>query len=448
LSLAGRYGVDLDTLLRVNCLNTHTIFAGQHLYVPGLPATPMAFTPENTVLMPSPNPPSSADEPNVAQIKTAVAPTATLTPVPAISIRIPAQYLNIALLGSDRRPGSGNWRTDSIIVASVDVENEIVRLLSIPRDLWVYIPGHGYNRINTADLWGELAKKGSGPDWVKQTIHYNLGIPIHHYIRVDFQGFIEIIDAVGGIDVDVACPLPDINLSAGLQHMGGEEALRFARSRYSTNDFDRGRRQRKILMALWDQALSMDLIPRLPQLWWTLANSFQTDLSLEQVIDLAYVAAGLQPQRIRSQSIGPAQVQNWVTPQGAAVLLPRPDQIRSELESFFAPLDASQADSATAVRVRILNGWQRLDAAKLAASSLHWSGFQVHAGGPADHQTYAQTQIIYFGGDADGAERIARELGVPLTAIQNLSGIGLQPDAANPVDIQVILGRDYDPCQR
>jgi LCP family protein required for cell wall assembly len=448
LSLADRYGISVDALLRVNCLNTHTIFAGQRLYVPGQLASPTDLAPIGTPLAGSQSSRTNVDELDISAIETAVAPLPTLTPKPALPVSVPAHYLNIVLLGCDRRPGSGAWRTDSIIIASVDTENSIVRLLSIPRDLWVYIPGHGYNRINTADLWGELAAKGTGPDWVKRTIHHNLGIPIHHYVRVDFKGFIEIIDAVGGIDVDVACPLSDINLSAGLQHMGGKEALRFARSRYSTNDFDRGRRQRKILMALWDQALSMDLVLRLPQLWRTLADSFQTDLSLEQVLDLAYVATQLKPQHIFSRSIGPAQVQGWRTPQGAAVLLPRTERITTELESFFAPVDSRQVDRAAEVLVRILNGAQRLDADRLAASSLHWSGFKVEAGGPADHQTYAQTQIAYFSGDADSAKQIARLLRVPITAIQDLSGIDFQPDPANPVDIQVILGYDYNPCQR
>jgi hypothetical protein len=201
-------------------------------------------------------------------------------------------------------------------------------------------------------------------------------------------------------------------------------------------------------MALWDQALSMDLIPRLPQLWWTMANSFQTDLSLEQVLDLAYVATQLEPQHIFSQSISRAQVQSWTTPQGAAVLLPRPDLVREVLESFFAPLDPGQVDTMVEVQIRILNGSQRLEADRLAASSLHWSGFQVQAGGLADHQTYAQTQIAYFTGDAEAAEQIARLLDVPATAIQDLSGTGLRPDTSAPVDIQVILGQDYNPCQR
>jgi LCP family protein required for cell wall assembly len=372
----------------------------------------------------------------------------TLTPQPAFSLTIPDRYLNIVLLGSDKRPGSGAWRTDSMIIVSVDTASNVVRLLSIPRDLWVYIPGHGYNRINTADLWGELAKKGSGPDRVKQTIHHNLGIPIHYYVRVDFQGFIQIIDTVGGIDVDVDCPLPDIKLSAGMHHMSGNEALRYARSRYSTNDFDRGRRQRKVLMALWDQALTLDIIPRLPQLWWTMANSFQTDLTLDQVINLAYVGVQLKPQRILSRAIGPRHVQSWITPQGAAVLLPNHQEIRAMLESFYAPVDTTRLDAADKVSVQLLNGSSRQDADQLAASTLRWAGFKVASAGPADRQDYAQTQIAVYSGDMTTAEQIAGELRISSAVIQDLAAVQGSGAPANPVEIQVILGRDYDPCQR
>jgi len=320
--------------------------------------------------------------------------------------------------------------------------NNRVRLLSIPRDLWVYIPGHGYNRVNTADLWGELAQKGTGPERVKQTIHHNLGIPIHYYVRIDFKGFIQIIDAVGGIDVDVDCPLSDIKLSAGMHHMTGQEALRYARSRYSTNDFDRGRRQRKVLMALWDQALTLELIPKLPQLWWAMSNSFQTDLSLDQVINLAYVGVQLEPRRIMSRAIGPSHVQSWITPQGASVLLPNHQKIRSLLEEFYAPVDPTQLDDTDKKSVRVLNGSQRRDADQLAAAALRWAGFKMTAAGPADHQNYAQTQIMVHGGDTAAAGQIAQQLQVPAAIIEE------QPDPAGPVDFQVILGSDYNPCRR
>jgi polyisoprenyl-teichoic acid--peptidoglycan teichoic acid transferase len=329
----------------------------------------------------------------------------------------------------------------------VDMQSNIVRLLSIPRDLWVYIPGHGYNRINTADLWGELAKKGGGPDRVKQTIQHNLGIPIHYYVRIDFQGFINIIDTVGGIDVDVDCSLSDINLSAGMHHMNGKQALRYARSRKSTNDFDRGRRQRKVLMALWDQALTLDIIPKLPQLWRSMANSFQTDLSLEQVINLAYVGAQLKPQRIISRAIGPSLVQGWITPQGAAVLLPREDRMRAMLESFYAPVDASRLDASAKVQVRVLNGSPRREAEQLAAAALRWEGYKVAGTGLAESRDYTLTRILVYSGKVAEAQSMAQYLNVPVSSVQDVTGTE-SPPGGQDIDILVILGRNYNPCQK
>jgi hypothetical protein len=257
----------------------------------------------------------------------------------------------------------------------------------------------------------------------------------------------KIIDTVGGIDVDVDCPLSDINLAAGMHHMDGQQALRYARSRYSTNDFDRGRRQRKVLMALWDQALTLDIIPKLPQLWWTMANSFQTDLSLDQVINLAYVGAQLKSQRILSRSIGPGLVESWMTPQGAAVLLPRKAKIRAMLEDFYASADTTQLDATEQVRVQVLNGSSRSEAEQLAAAALGWAGFKATSRGAADRQDYARTRIIVYTGNTAAAQQVAQELGVPSATIEDLTA-AQQPDPANPIDLQVILGHDYDPCQR
>lgn len=447
-SLAQRYDTGIDPLMRVNCLNTHTIFIGQRLYVPGPLANPTIPAPLAThEPSPTTTPQPDASATPIATRAAAATPPSTLTSLPAYPLNMPDHYVNIVLLGSDKRPRSGAWRTDSMIIVSVDTANNVVRLLSLPRDLWVYIPDHGYDRINTADLWGELAQKGTGPNRVKETIYHNLGISIRYFIRVDFQGFMQIIDAVGGIDVDVDCPLPDINLSSGLHHMTGEESLRYARSRYSTNDFDRGRRQRKVLLALWDQSLTLNIIPKLPELWWSMANSFQTDLSLDQVINLAYLGVRLEPQRILSRAIGPQQVQSWVTPQGAAVLLPRHQEIRVMLESFYAPTDLANLDAAGKLRVRVLNGSPRRDADQLAASTLRWAGFKVPSTGLADHQNYGQTQISVYTGDTAAAEKISRQLNVS-SLIQDLTGAQGQPDPSTPVDIDVILGSDYNPCQR
>jgi len=263
---------------------------------------------------------------------------------------------------------------------------------------------------------------------------------------VDFRGFISIIDTVGGVDVDVDCALPDINLTAGIHHMDGKEALRYARSRKSTSDFDRGRRQRKVLLALWDQALTMDIIPRLPDLWRSMADSFQTDLPLDQVINLAYVGVQLEPQRILSSAINAKHTQSWVTPQGAAVQLPREDEIRALLENFYS--STSPDEKTSKVRVRVLNGSPRREAEELAAAALKWEGFKVTGRGLADRQDYAQTAIFVYNGELAAGEKIARALQVPGSAVQDLGGVAGQSDPANPVDIQVILGQNYDPCQR
>lgn len=446
-SLSRRYGTDVDTLMLVNCLNTHTIFIGQQLYVPGPPVPPTAIAAVPTatplVWLPSATPQPGASTTPPAPLDSAPGQAAVPTPTPTapFAATIPGNYLNIVLLGSDRRPNSGAWRTDSMIIVSVDQQNKIVRLLSIPRDLWVYIPAHGYNRINTADLWGELAKTGGGPERVKQTIYQNLGIPIHYYVRVDFQGFIKIVDTVGGLDIDVECPLPDISLTAGIHHFDGKHALRYARSRKSSNDFDRGRRQRKVLMALWEQALTLDVVPRLPELWVTMADSFKTDLPLEQVINLAYLGTQIKRQHIRSRAIDASMTQGWVTPEGASVLLPREDRIRAMLNSFYAPLQAQTLDSGEQVRIQVLNGWQRSEAEQLAASALRWEGYKVVGAGTAERQDYHQTAITVYGDNLAAGQAVAGILGVPLTAIKQEAGPG------GVAEVRVILGADYNPCQ-
>jgi LCP family protein required for cell wall assembly len=432
-SLGQQYGTDVDTLKLVNCLEGDTILIGQALHVPGPPgAAAMGATDSTTVT-------------TVAEA-TPVATTTSHTasePLPTVDVQsgFPDNFLNIVLLGSDKREESSTWRTDTIIILSVDTESDFIRLLSIPRDLWVNIPGHGDDRINTADLWGELAGEGGGPDLVKQTIAQNLGMPIHYYIRVDFDGFVKIIDAIGGLEIDVECPLPDIELEPGMQQMDGELALLYARSRISSSDFDRSRRQRKLLMALWEQGLSVGIIPRLPALSSATADTLQTDIPFDQVVALAYKGLQLRPSNIFSNSIGPWQVENWTTPQGAAVLLPIDEEVQKLLSIFYAPPDMEFLELISQTRVQVLNGSQRQDADKLAATTLRWAGFQATPSGLADSQAYAESQVIVYSGSELVAETAAQLLDLPRTSLQ------YQHDPSSRADIVIILGADYDPCR-
>jgi hypothetical protein len=222
--------------------------------------------------------------------------------------------------------------------------------------------------------------------------------------------------------------------------MNGKEALLYARSRITTNDFDRARRQRKLLMALWEQGLTVDTIPRLPLLWRAMADTIQTDLPLGQVVSLAYMGLQLRPNDIFSQSIGPWQVENWITPQGADVLLPRQDKIQELLSGFYGPLDEEFLARINQTRVQVLNGSWLDQAEQLAATTLGWAGFQVVDTGWADSQEYMQTQIIAYNVDQEIAEVAAQQLDLLPSAIR------YQPDPAQAVDILIILGADYDPC--
>lgn len=404
-SLAQRYEVTVDALQRVNCLQDDIIIIDQELFVPGPQGVP-----------------GGSDAPLDVQVNTT------------------QDWTNIILLGSDKRADNRSWRTDTMIVVSVDAQRDTVRLLSIPRDLWVDIPGHGFDRINTADLWGELAREGGGPDLVKQTVRESLGIPIHYYVRVNFEGFMKVIDTIGGVDFYVDCPLTDLGLQPGLHHMDGRTALRYARSRTTTSDFDRSNRQRKLLMALWEQGLTKDIIPKLPALWKAMAGTIQTDLPLHQVISLANTGLRVKPDQVRSRSIGPWQVENWITPQGAAVLLPRNDEIKQLLDSFYGPQDIPPQASHGKTTVQILNGSQRVGADKLAATALSWAGFEAAGSGLASATAYTETQIIVYDAEPGVAEALARQLDVITATIQH------QQDPSAVADIQVILGADYDPC--
>ncbi|PIZ00431.1 hypothetical protein COY62_02505 [bacterium (Candidatus Howlettbacteria) CG_4_10_14_0_8_um_filter_40_9] len=180
--------------------------------------------------------------------------------------------VNILLLGmgGDGHPG-GNL-TDTNIVASINTKKNEVAMISIPRDLYVNIPGNGYGRINEAYADGEREKySGGGPALAKETVSKTLDIPIHYYVRVDFEGFRKIIDAVGGIDIDVKENIYDpyypdeemkgetvYSIKKGMHHMDGKAALKYSRSRKTTSDFDRAERQQQVISAIKNKVLSAE----------------------------------------------------------------------------------------------------------------------------------------------------------------------------------------------
>jgi LCP family protein required for cell wall assembly len=443
---------------------TETTPATQAKTATARPTNTKAPTATPTAVLPGPLPtPIFVGTPDPTTV--ALQPTAIPTPVPVLEQS--GETLNIVLMGSDINAAVG--RTDSLILVSVDPELPSISMLSIPRDMYVYIPGWQMQRINTADPHGErVGYPGGGPGLVKATIEYNLGIRVHYFARVDFAGFMNIVDTLGGVDVVVDCevhdtfPDPDaeegagdIDLGPGVHHLEGKLALWYARSRWNTSDYDRGRRQQRVLRAAFSKVKQLDLLPKVPELWDELTQTIQTDLSLGTALWLANVLNRLDGDTaIKSRFIDGAVLQPWRTPEGAAVQLPIFERIGPLVAEALAPPDTARARQGVA-RVEVLNGTTWPDWVMLAADRLLWEGYAVVNIGKADRADYANTVILDMTERTKGSPvyHLARVLRVKdANILQPQSPADFLPpdDASDPdeVDFRVVVGYDYAPCYR
>jgi LCP family protein required for cell wall assembly len=257
---------------------------------------------------------------------------------------------NVLILGLDRRPGQGSVvRSDTMILMTVYPAGPRIALLSVPRDLYVEIPGYGTNRINTAHFWGENELEGSGPVLAMQTVAQNFNVAVHHHVRVDFNGFRAIVDAVGGIDlvveraiIDEGYPTEDygtmrIEIPAGPQHMDGETALRYARTRHGSSDLDRASRQQQILTALARRLLEPKVWLRLPAVIQVVMENVETDMTAQDLLLLAPTLLRVGSDGIEQHVIGREMTEPWTTPTGGAVLLPRWEAIHPLVQDLFTP---------------------------------------------------------------------------------------------------------------
>lgn len=258
------------------------------------------------------------------------------------------------LVGLDRRPGETGlgYRTDTMMLVSLDPVSKSIGILSIPRDLYVQVPGYTeLQRINTPMFFGEYRQPGYGPTLMMQTVQLNLGIRVHDYVAVDFQAFIDIVDLIGGIDVELDYTIsdnqyPDMNygydpfyLPAGQHHLNGYDALRFARTRHGSSDIQRAERQQQAIFAIRDRILRLDMIPQLliqaPSLWSTMSDNVYTGLSLEQVIQLGLYAKDIPVTSFKTGVIDFSYLQSYTTESGASVLIPNRARLGSLLTDVF-----------------------------------------------------------------------------------------------------------------
>jgi LCP family protein required for cell wall assembly len=258
---------------------------------------------------------------------------------------VPDGLIKILLLGSDQRSGP-DFRTDVIMLVVIDPSSKTVSLVSFPRDTYVYLPSlKQMNRINTAMEFG-------GFPLTQSTFLYNFGFQPDHYVLTTFSGFTNIVDSLGGVDVTVThtlsdeCSLPFkdgsgwCTVNPGVMHMDGQTALWYARSRYTTSDFDRTQRAQEVIMAIFHKVISLNGLTRLPELYQAYQQAVQTDLGLTDVISLipTMQAVSSNPGSIRRFAIGPQQLITYHAPDtGAYLLVPKQQDIGAVLMQAFSP---------------------------------------------------------------------------------------------------------------
>ena len=367
------------------------------------------------------------------------------------------ETINFLLIGSDKRPGA-SYRTDTLVIAIIWPKEGQVSLISIPRDLWIYIPTVGMQRVNTAYQSGEISDyPGGGPGLLKETIAYNLGIRIDYTAMVEFDGFRRIVDTLGGIEVPVSCAYTDWRLidpsydpnnennwwlytvGPGQVHMDGDLALWYARSRSKSNDFDRGRRQQEVLRTIFQKALQTDTFSKIPQLYNDFSSTVVTDLNLTDMLRMAPYTVNFTNANIRGYFIRPPLVNSWITPGGASVLLPSDAALKQMLVE--ATTLSTFAVTRETITVEVQNGASFETLESLAASRLNYAGYQTIIGN-ADRRDYSNSVLVDFtpGQDATQRQTIISSLGLYSANILSL------PDANSTVQYRVILGSDYEPC--
>lgn len=396
----------------------------------------------------------------------------TLTPPPnsienpvvldALPVWEGSERVTILLLGIDRRcDEEGPVRTDTLMVLTVDPVGKSAGLLSLPRDLWVEIPDFGVDRINQAHYLGEgFELPGGGPALAVDTVESTLGIDIHHFATVNFNAFVEFVDLIGGIELNLPEAIEDLNypdecygydpftVEAGAQTFDGATALKYARTRATSGgDVDRARRQQEVILAARSQAIDKipELIRQAPALWETFEDNVVTTLTFDEALQLAFLMREIPSENIKQAVIGYTDVYVSQTPNGQDVLVPIRENIRAIRDELFTqpaapPIlleDISAQVQTENAGVALLNGTAVFGLASATETYLIEHDVNVVEIGNADSAAYQTSQLIDFGNHPYTVQYLVDLLGIPpLNTSQ-----GQRPDGDH--DILVILGDDW-----
>ncbi|MBO8126168.1 MAG: LCP family protein [Firmicutes bacterium] len=356
--------------------------------------------------------------------------------------------VTILALGTDKREHDLG-RADTLMVINLDPKYQTVRVISLPRDTRVKIPGYeGYHRINTAYGFG-------GPELVEETVEELLGLEIDYYVSTDFAGFAEIIDAVGGVVIDVEKPMHyddnaqdlHIHLEPGRQRLSGKDALAYVRFRGDglgdislvdpVNNVYEGRiqRQQKFLKAVAAQVLDPKNIWRAPALIKRLSDVLETNMPLTTIMRYAVISQSIPMSNIITMVL-PGQAE---TINGASYWVPDRAQLVRIVSSFKRPTPppvVEEGDETRPIKVRVLNGNGTQGLARKAANILNQQGFETVEVGNAPSFDYAETQIILH----TSAKRAASQV---RSALKVYGQVKEEPAEESGVDVTVILGEDY-----
>jgi LCP family protein required for cell wall assembly len=339
----------------------------------------------------------------------------------------------VLIMGSDARPDElarGEvGRTDTLLLVVANRAAPRVAMVSVPRDLWVSIPGYTDERINAAYEFG-------GPQTAKQTVSNVLGQPVDRYALIGLQGVRDVVDAVGGVDISVAQAIHDdayptddygyqtVDIPAGRQHMDGDTALKYARSRHQDSDFGRIARQQQVVATIRNALLNPLTWPRLPAVISAVQRSVKTDLGPLDAIAVAaaFIRAPGDPDRL----IIDTNLVDPITGQDGAYLLQAKPTLRPSVAKFLG--------GNAAVSVEVLNGAGVAGLARATADRLSQQGFSITNVADAQ-QPQRQTTIVARPGARGAAEQIANALHLSPARVSESPTLG-------PADVRVTLGTD------
>lgn len=369
--------------------------------------------------------------------------------------------VTVLVMGLDYRDwsaGEGPSRTDTMMLLTLDPLSNTAGMLSIPRDLWVSIPGFNNGRINTAYFLGEANHlPGGGPAMAVKTVEGVLGVTINYYAQVDFGAFVRFVDELGGVKVDVPDKIKidpivgdPVVLKPERQTLNGELALAYARARNTRGgDLDRAIRQQQVILGIRERLVKPDslaaLVSKAPSLYGEIAAGVQTNLSLDEVVRLALLAQKVPDENIQRGAISTSDVNFATTPDGQAVLIPLPEKIRQLRDQIFlvstgtlgplAPGSMAERMAMESASIVLVNGSQMDGLAGQTQNLLVAQAANVVE--IQDGEAAGQSLIIDYTGNPHTVRFLAEYLGLADGRLE------IQYDPNSPVDVRVILGVDW-----